>query len=337
MPNYGEFFRDSLENKLSLVLIVMLIPVDEIKDNENHYAFKGAYEKALEYQLEKVSLLIKKVGEFLDKQEGNSCRYSDDKEFSYHLDALINSLPTITEYYYGWVIFSHIGTTSHKRVKYALLKNDEGLNERIDEIFEKNSIGALNYVKDYKGDFRADCRQAFLRAFDFFLTGKLDEIYAINNYIKHNTIVMGYFPEVTLKDYPIEMQIPYVYIERPFDCLLNSSVYKHLFDYDLISSGKNAANSGYYADIVNSTARLVGYAGGLSVYNINSINYLIGRKYIGISIESIVEISQELAKFIVKVFIDSSKENLTRIDKLNALIKTIGARKSRTLNSSVNT
>lgn len=308
----------------------MLIPISEISSNDDHYAFKASCENALEYQLKKVLHLTKVVEKGLDDQASSPYFYVTDEKFSYNLDALIHNLSILTEYYHGWVVFSHIGTNSHGKTKYTPLKKDEKLSAEIDKIFKLNSIGVLSSPLKYRGDFYAECKKAFLKAYDFLFVGRFYEIYVLNNYLKHNTVVMSYAPKAMVDDR--EISIPYVHIGKPNDCLLNSSVFKSLIDHELNEYGKVVATKDdYFVNIINATVRPVCSVGGYKVYNINGLDYLKGGSSVGLSMESIVEMAHELVSNIVKVFIDSSKTNPGLGIELNRLVDEITTRPPKTL------
>lgn len=309
----------------------MLIPVTEILNNDTHYKFKASYECALEYQLEKVLYITKEVEKGLDQQANDPRWYFADKKFSYNLEGLIHNLSILTEYYHGWVLFSHIGTTVHEKTKYLPLKKDAKLNAEIDKIFKSASIGLLKIAQNDQGAFYESCKKAFLRAYDFLFVGKFYEIYVLNNYLKHNMVAMGYAPKATV--FNRQISIPYIYIDKPNDRLLNSSVFKCLLDHELDNDGKiiNAA-SDYFVNIINSTVRPVCSMGGYKVYNINGIDYLKGGLSVGLSMESIVEMAHELVSNIVEVFLESSKGNESRERQLRHLVNEITKRPPQTLN-----
>ncbi|GFM85472.1 hypothetical protein PSCICO_08710 [Pseudomonas cichorii] len=313
----------------------MLIPISEILSNDDHYAFKASCENALEYQLKKVLHLTKKVEKGLDDQANGPYFYVTDEKFSYNLDALIHNLSILTEYYHGWVVFSYIGTNSQGKTKYIPLKKDEKLSAEIDKIFKLNSIGVLNSPKKYRGDFYEDCKKAFLKAYDFLFIGKFYEIYVLNNYLKHNTVAMSYAPKAMLGNR--EISIPYVYIGKPNDRLLNTSVFKSLIDHEFDEYGKmSSIKDDYFVSIINATARPVCSLGGYKVYNINGLDYLKGGLSVGLSMESIVEVAHELVSNIARIFIESSSTNPGRGIKLNRLVAEITARPPKTLAKLVN-
>lgn len=309
----------------------MLIPISEIENSGDHYAFKANCEIALNYQLEKVLFLTKKMESHLETQANSPKFYIEGNIFSYSLDSLINSLSTLTEYYHSWVIFSYIGTFEHKKTKYLPLKKDEKLDSEIDKIFKANSIGILRNTKNYKGDFHADCKKAFLEAYEFLFVGKFYEIYVLNNYLKHNMMAMGYAPKITSTSGALS--IPYVHITKPNDKLLNPSVYKCLFEYE-INNGENThpVPDNYFIKIINSTAYHIGTMGNMKIYNINGIDYLKGPKMVGVSVESIIEIAQNLVQSIIGVLLKNSRNFTSNQQTLNDIVYKITSRSPQTLN-----
>lgn len=309
----------------------MLLPIAQIQDIDEHYAFKTSYDSALKYQLNKILHLTKEVENHLDKQFSDPHWYIRDKTFSYNLDNLINNLSTLTEYYHCWVIFSHIGTIKYGKAKYVPLKNDGKIDSELKKIFEAHSIGVL---ENYNGDNDAylnACRETFMHAYDFLFVGKFHELYVLNNYLKHNMITLDYAPKMIVCGEKIS--VPYIYIERPCDRLLNSSVFKCLLDHELDQDGKvTEATNNYYAEIINSTTRNLCKMGGYDVYNINGIDYLKGSSSVGICVESIVEIAHDLVSNIVKIVMGSSKTDESWRQELSSVVNKINARSPKTLN-----
>ncbi|MEE1888209.1 hypothetical protein [Pseudomonas carassii] len=308
----------------------MLIPALEVMDNYEHHMFRASCENSLDYQLRKVLHITKEVEKCLDEQANGPYWYVTDERFSYNLDALIHNLSILTEYYHNWVVFCFIGTTSLKKTKYRPLKKDKNLNAEIDKIFKSNSIGVLKSPERYRGDFHEDCKKAFMKAYDFLFIGKFYEIYVINNYLKHNSAAMKYAPKAIIGNRAIS--VPYIYIEKPNDRLLNQSVFKSLIDCTLDGSEKAPIKKDdYFLDVINATIRPVCSLGGYKVYNVNDLDYLKGSSHVGLPVESIVELAHELFANIAKVFIDGSKSDLDRESKLNRLIDEIKIRTPKTL------
>lgn len=309
----------------------MIIPIPEILHNENHYQFKASYENALEYQLKKVVFLTQQVEAGLDNQEKDSRFYVADQTFVYTLDTLINNLSTLTEYYYAWILFSHIGTITHEKARYSPIQRGSQVDAAIDKIFAKHDIGRLERSSIASDDYREQCRRAFLSAYDFLFVGKFHELFTLNNYLKHNMISSHYAPKAILGDRQIS--VPYVYIRKPDDLLLNTSVLKLLFSIELNEDGKTQHDTeNYFIEIINRTSRQLGQLGGLKVFNINGIDYLQGEAMVGMSIESMVELSHDLLRNIMRVFSASSQGNMTREQLLGHLSEQICLRAPRTLN-----
>lgn len=310
----------------------MIIPIREIENNVDHYKFKASYEHALEYQLEKILFTIKAVEESLTQQASDPRWYISDPRFSYNLDSLINGLSTLTEYYHGWVIFSHIGTIKQSKSKYAPLQNDSELDAKIDKLFKANKIGTLKQSTIAPAEYYRDCKRAFMQAYDFLLVGRYHEIYVLNNYLKHNLPTMGYAPKAT--DQGQVVSIPYIYIDRPHDKLLNQSVYKCLFDFPLDNNGKiSSVQDNYYVNQLNKSCRWMCQIGSLQVYNINGIDYLKGNNSVGVSIESIVDTAHALVLDVVAIFLASDPGHITRKEKLNRLINKIKERVPQTFST----
>lgn len=308
----------------------MIIPIAEIQHNVDHYEFKASYENALEYQLEKVVRLTKEVEKGLDEQEGSDFWYFADKKFSYSLETLVHNLSILTEYYHGWVVFSHIGTIAHGKTKYKPLRNDENLDVEIDKIFKSTSIGVLKIAQRDEVAYYESCKRAFLQAYEFLFMGRFHELYVLNNYLKHNMIAAAYAPKAVVSGSPIS--IPYLYINTPNDRLLNPSVYKCLLDHEIDNDGKVIALAdNYFVNIVNATIRFVCNVGGFKVYNVNGVDYLKGSTSVGLSMESIVEMAHDLVLNIVKVFLSSSKGNETRELQMSYLVGELTKRSPKTL------
>ncbi|HEX8595700.1 MAG TPA: hypothetical protein VF682_20855 [Pseudomonas sp.] len=311
----------------------MLIPVKEIWNNTEHGLFKASSSHALTYQLEKVLFLTRQVESALDEKENDLRWYFTNNEFFYQLDGLINSLSTLAEYYHSWVIFSHIGTNTHKKTRYVPLRRDAALDREVDKLFKATGIGVLSIAKIDPVAYYDSCRRVFLQAYDFLLVGKFYEIFVINNYLKHNTVATGYAPKAYLGDQ--EVSIPYLYINVPQNRLLNDSVYKALFDYEFDELKKldenSVAKDRYFTDIVSTTARSVCIVGGYKVYNINGIDYLKSDKSVGVSIESVLEVAQELVSNIVDVFSSSSEGHSGLQQKYDRLKNDILTRQPKTL------
>jgi len=313
----------------------MLIPISEIQNNSDHYKFKAAYDLALEYQLEKVLYFSKEVERGLDQQANHMPWCISDKRFSYDLDALIHNLSILTEYYHSWVVFSYIGTTAHEKTKYVPLKNDQERDAKIDKIFKANSIGVLKISQNYRGDFYKDCKKSFIQAYEFLFVGKFYEVYVLNNYIKHNIVAMSYSPKVIFGDR--QMSFPFLYIDKPFDRLLNSSVLKWLIDCNLDINGKViGSNDDYFVDIINTTGHSLGKIGSYNIYHINGIDYLKSDAIVGISIESIVEMAHELVLNIVEFFMNEAKGIFPSEEKLRRLVNEIKMRSPKTINKLLN-
>ncbi|WP_312593945.1 hypothetical protein [Comamonas terrigena] len=281
----------------------MILPPNEIINDPEHSQIKENSKISLDYQIEKVLYLINEVENGLDKQAQSLYWYIKDKTTLYNVDSLIHNLSILIEYYHAWVVFSYIGTITHKKTSYSALKNDDNLNSAIEKLFKENSIGILKITKDENNEYYEKCKKAFLHAYKFLFVGRFHEIFALNNYLKHNRIAMGYAPKVSFNDAPLTL--PYLYIEKPNDRLFNASVTKRLFEHDCKNEIINDDND-YYIKIINNTKVFLCSLGAYNIYNINGVEYIKSSTQVGILMESIVEIAHELFKNIVTVVKESA-------------------------------
>lgn len=308
----------------------MLIPIIEIHDNYAHYQFKASYDHALQYQLEKTLFFLKQVEVGLDEQNRDLRWYISNKELMYSLESLINSLSTLTEYYHGWIIYSHVGTVEHKKIRYSAIRRDAHADKVIDRIFEYHLLGTLRRSTIDATAYREQCKQAFQKAYECLLIGAPYELYVLNNYMKHNMVAGEYAPKANFNAQQIT--VPYVHISRPNDQLLNQSVYKTLFTHKLTLDGRVESEQGdYFINVINTKSRRLCTVGGLPVYSINGIDYIPGNDTVGISMESIVEVSHGLLLSIAQTFAESAKNDQACTTLLNRLTQEISKRVPKTL------
>lgn len=301
----------------------MLIPIEEIQENDAHYKLKAEVNISLEYQLEKVIWLSNKLGDFLDDHGKTDYFYVNDKKYTYTIDSLLHNISVLIEYYYGWIIFSYIGTNQHTKPEYKAIKNtDAEIEKRISEIFKRHNIGALKIAT--KENYYAECVAEFKRAFSFLFVNEFHEPYVVNNYIKHNRVAVGYAPKGTINGETV--CIPYIYFIKRNKELINPSVLRCFFDYKLSENMKLESDpKDYYVDILNKNSKRIGSFGGLTIVSVLGIEYLIKGTsepiMVGISIESIIELSQKLSRNIIKIAIKSGDGNQAKLKKLLELMQ----------------
>lgn len=309
----------------------MILPPIEILNNNEHYQFKCEVNQSIVYQIEKLIFLSGKLGDFLDKQEESDYHYFTDKEYNYAIDSVIHNYSTLVEYYYSWVIYSHIGTIRHKKLTYKPIKNiDEEINARIDSVFKEHCVGVLKESKS--DDYYAKCKDAFVDAFGFLFVGKFHEIYVLNNFSKHNRILSSYAPKVRLDSYLVS--VPYVYISKPTDSLLNDSILKCFFDYEINSSHKiEKDGDDYFADLFNYNSKYICNIGSMKVYGVNRIDYIASNDFSGVLVESILDVAIELCLKIIDKLVESEPGNISRNENLKNLRGKALSRSSKTLSN----
>ncbi|HDO1325404.1 TPA: hypothetical protein P2R04_002385 [Aeromonas veronii] len=312
----------------------MILHPKEILDNNNHYQFKAEANASLEYQLEKLIFICEKMGNLLDAQEKSHFNYFTDKECQYAIDSIIHNYSILIEYYYSWVIYSHIGTIKHKKLTYKPIKNiDDEINSRIDAVFEEHCVGVLE--KSIDNGYYAQCKDAFIDAFSFLFIGKFHEVYVLNNFSKHNRILSTYAPKVQLNNGV--MSVPFVHITKPTDSLLGNSILKCFFEYEITDSEKiEKDNENYFVKLFNSNSKYVCDIGNIMVYDVNGIEYVTSSDFSGILVESILDVTIELCSTIIDKVVKYEPESISRNKNLNNLKSKASSRIPKTMNNKLN-
>jgi hypothetical protein len=304
----------------------MILPPKEANQSHTQVQFKGDADISLKYQLEKILHICKNVEGFLDKQ-AISEKWTVDVESIYAVESLISNYSILIEYYYSWIVYSYIGTITHARkIEYKLWAAEEK-EKFVEDAFKKYEIGKSKLQKI--DDFKEKCKDALLKAYDFLFLGKYHEIYVLNNFIKHNRIFGGYAPKVLCGENLIS--VPYVYIAKHNEVMVNSSVLKCFFGGQSSSNSKTKdANKKYFTGIFKSTKKKLGEFGANSIFHVNGIDYIVSENNVGISVESILDITYELCLKITEFMAEASKEQGSKI--LQRLIRQVKERKPKTLN-----
>ncbi|MCS4309585.1 hypothetical protein M2404_003962 [Rheinheimera pacifica] len=312
----------------------MILPPREILNNDTHYYFKTEANLSLEHQLKKIIFICKKLEVLLDEQEQSPYWYLAKPEDLYLVESLISNYSILIEYYYSWIIFSFIGTVKHSKSTYKPIQRCESeINNAISKIFEEHSIGTLK-IRNIDG-YKEICREAFLDAFDFLFVGKFHEIYVINNFLKHNRILGSYAPKAMHNGEKIS--IPYIYIRKPSSLLLNKSVMKCFFDYKLDSGAKIISESNdYYINLFNESSQKIGMLGGVDIFTVNGIDYIVSEDSVGLPIESMLKVTYDLCSNIIEKKIKVNVGAVTLINSLEHLVKTIREREPKTLGRLLN-
>ncbi|WP_460418837.1 hypothetical protein [Pseudomonas sp. microsymbiont 2] len=308
----------------------MKIPISEILDNDNHYHFKSNCELSLEHQLRKVLHYLEAVGKRLDEEQNSPYMYVRDPVFIYDIDALVHGSCVLMEYYYGWILYSHIGTTKHKKAIYKPRERDDEVDEFISNIFDTHTIGTLKDKSKDSESYYQICKAAFLKAYDLLFIGKYHELYTLNNYQKHNAKLDNY--KLPFVHRGTLYSTPYLFLHRPLHRLLNPSVLRCLFEHPLDATGKISSSlDDYYVRLVNTSSRKLPAQPPVQAYCINGVEYVINTDQVGITVESVVAIVQELFNNVSTAFIESSPGEVTRIECLSALAEKALARPAKTL------
>lgn len=279
-------------------------------ENYNH-AIKVDSESSLEYQLEKVMYFSSKVDSIVVK--GRDTYYIGEPEYQYNLDSLINNFSTLIEYFYSYVAYSIIGTIKLDLVKITYeYPSDKKTKDKIRKnLFNTLKIGVLEKAKDH--DFEKKCSSFFDEYSKIFFSSKYHEIYVLNNYIKHNKMLLGYAPLVNLNSKPFSFA--YIRIENHNNNLINNSILKNLskHPYDeihhLTSSESNNDDKFYF----------FGFIGGIKLLNINGIDYIKGSDSAGITIESIMDVTKKLCLDILDVIEKNKQGHITLLNKIGKM------------------
>jgi len=306
----------------------MILPAREANHSATHVAYKAEADSSLKYQLEKLLHICKKLEYSLERQS-ESPKMTFSTEAMYSVDALISNFPVLIEYYYSWIVYSYIGTVSHeKKLEYKPIKATEK-DDFIKDVFKKYSIGVLK-LKEIDG-FTERCKVAFLKAYDFLFIGKFHEIFSLNNFLKHNRILSGYAPKVVHKG--VAISVPYIYVSKHSERLVKPSILKCFFENEIGESSKIISEKDdYYVKIFNATSSKFSKIGANNIYNVNGIDYLVPKESVGISVESMLEVTYELCLKIIDILeeADTSSGTVTLVCSLK---KKINERKPKTLSN----
>ncbi len=286
---------------------------------------KIGYEISLEYQLVKVMWCAENFFEkFIADRDINDL----EDETYFHLDALINGAVTLIEYYYSNVIYSLMGTTleAPKKIDFrAFSKSNYAIKKA--EIFKKYKIGELTRGDDSDNEkYRKQCEEQFDSYLDFILNGKYDLLFEINNHIKHNGRLNGFWLK---RLFPGNHFIKYhsINFDNDFSFLLKNKTIKKLLsidykvfgtvDLDLLFEG------GPYEML------------GLHGYNIYFSNdhwiYVKGINRVGITSLSIIIKICQLSLEIINHVITSKTGELTTLRKMTELKATFEKKLTRLL------
>ena len=175
----------------------------------NRYEIVLAIESSLKYQIQKIRDLCKKVEFELD--EPRKSWYINSTDFEHNVDFLINSFSVLIEYYHSWVIQQRIGLSKPDiKIEYKAIEKNN--NDLVDTVLEKYKVGKTDRPELYDFDLYEKCKMRYLSDMSFFFIGKNHEVFVLNNYIKHNSMMRGYAPRIKVEDE--EFSFAYVYIDN---------------------------------------------------------------------------------------------------------------------------
>lgn len=310
----------------------MILPVSEALRSDTHSHYKAAAEASLEYQIGKVEWYLDRVGECLDQQQSSPFSYSIDSRSQFYFDGLIGAMSPLTEYYHAWVVFSRIGTTRHGKVIYKPIKDDSGRNAAIDRMLKSCSVGVTSDEFESSEIILKESREEYVRACEFLWTGRFNELYVVNNYLKHNSMLFDYAPRIdTMRGVTA---VPYIYVERPFDSMINESVFKYLFDNE-VGVDVVPQDGDYFGRLIAGNVKEVIRRGGFRLCEIDGIEYLKVRNSVGLTIESIYRVARDQLDRVIDEYLSTEGGNITLTDRLRGLKRRIWLRSSTPLSEIV--
>ncbi|AOR59341.1 hypothetical protein [Pectobacterium parmentieri] len=275
------------------------------------------YELSLEYQLEKVIWCAEKFSTRLRED-----RHSNDLENeSYFLfDTLINNIATLTEYYFSNVIYSLIGTILDKpqKIEFRGFDNSNYIHKKND-IFKRFKIGELTKGSDVeKKTYLNRCSEHFDKYLEFIISGRYDILYEINNYIKHNARLRGFWLKSgSSKDEFIKYHFLRFTADNEF--LFKDKIIKGLLsiDYD------EAIQDNFELVLKNRKYNPVKKYGSFVFFANDDVVYVRGPKGAGLTSNSIVKKSYQLCLEIINTLIASKTGQITVLEKLNSFKEVI--------------
>lgn len=286
---------------------------------------KIGYEISLEYQLGKVMWCAENFFEkFIADRDINDL----EDETYFHLDALINGAVTLIEYYYSNVIYSLMGTIleAPKKIEFRAFSKSNYASKKA-EIFKKYKIGELTRGDDSDTEkYRKQCEEQFDSYLDFILKGKYELLFELNNHIKHNGRLNGFWLKRLL---PGNYFIKYhsINFDNDFSFLLKNKTIKKLLsiDYNDFSTVdlELLFEGGPY--------EMLGHHGYNIYFNNDDWVYVKGINRVGITSLSIIIKICQLSLEIINHVITSKTGELTTLRKMTELKATFEKKLTRLL------
>ena len=278
---------------------------------------KVDYELSLEYQLEKVIWCAKLFSKRLRED-----RHPNDLEHeTYFLfDTLINNIATLTEYYFSNVIYSLIGTIldEPQKIEFRGFDNSNYI-ERKNKIFKKFKIGELTKGNDIEKEKYSDkCKESFDTYLEFIISGRYDVLFEINNYIKHNARLRGFWlKSASLSDEFIKYHFLRFTEENAF--LFKDKIIKDLLSINYNEDIKDNSE----LILKDDKYRIVNKHGSFVFFTNDDVVYVKGPQSAGLTSNSIVKKSYQLCIEIINTLIESKTGEITVLKKLNSFKEVI--------------
>lgn len=309
----------------------MILPLRERLQLPWFSELKGAAEASLSYQLRKTAALLDVAECELDDQSLRPEFVPTDR-LSFAVDALLNNVPILIEYYHVWVVRSRIGSVQESSGKYQQVFKDDNFEARLSDVMKSNGIGELSceYSEGERAEYIELCRKDFKRAYHFLWVGRFHELHALNNYIKHNAAPMGYAPKLAFNS--VRISVPFLSVERPFREGVGNSVLRRLFDNEVTNEvARSSIPAGYFNDIIRTRFRHFGFVGSTQLFEINGVEYTKSANAVGVTVESIVELVQDLIVQVCKSCLEADDGNQTLQAEWGRILNLATRRKPATI------
>lgn len=289
----------------------MFLPDNEQKTNTT--GAKVGFEISLEYQLAKLLWCSETF-------ESNFYKDRDVNDLEDHtyftLDNLINNAATLIEYYYSNVIYSLIGTAleAPKKIEFRSFDKNNYLVRKA-KIFKEFKIGELTHSDDdARKKHAAYCNRQFDIYLDFILNGKYDLLFEINNYVKHNGRLYGFWLK-RLSQRSDFYKYHFINFEEQHSFLLKNNTIRKLLllDYDEFEE-KGVSNY-----LNKKSYELLGRHGTFIYFKEEDWVFVKGLKRVGITTLSLITKIHQLSLDILNHLITSKPGQTSVIKKLEFL------------------
>jgi len=272
---------------------------------------KVDYELSLEYQLEKV---IWCAEQFRGKLKTDTHVNDLEHDTYFLLDTLVTATATLVEFYYSNVIYSLISTIldEPKKVEFRGL-DESNLEQRKKEIFRNFRVGELTQGDEiFKEAHRKKCSEHFDKYLAFIISGRYDVLFEINNHIKHNGRLRGFFLKArsTREEF---IKSHFLLFTNESGYLFKNKIIKKLLAADYNSASENISE----LVIGDMTCSIVKKYGGFTFFSKDNVIYVKSNIGAGLTSNSIVYMSYQLSLEILGHLINAKEGQITTLNKLN--------------------